>query len=263
MSLDFAHVPEEIPLAAAPLVRVLCQIRYSSVPELVDSDVERVFASLFEEEYPVRGAMQGMVLPLAGLAMSSTPELFRTFEDAEGKWKATLAPEFVSLETNSYGRRDDFLARLQKVLEVLSDIRRPPKVTRIGLRYTDRIVDPQGMQQLVHPALLGLLPELSGETKLKNQVLQTLLEDEGESQVQVRSLFLPPDVSFDLSIPPVPFQSWVLDIDAFNEIQRPFETLQIVDTVRTLAERAYGVFHWAVKDKFREEYGAKRMEVEK
>jgi uncharacterized protein (TIGR04255 family) len=258
VSFDFGFVPEEVPLKTAPLVRVLCQIRYSPVPELVDDESERALASLLEGDYPIRGLVQGVVLPLPGMATPPSPEHFRTFEDTESHWKVTLAPDFIGLETGQYDSRKDFLERLEKLLDALGTVRRPPKVTRVGMRYTDRIVSPQGLKGIVRPSLLGILPELTNPDEvLNNQVVQALLNDpESGSHVQVRSLCLPPNVLFDPSIQPVASQSWVLDIDAFNESSRMYETKSLVGTVSILAERAYQVFYWSVTDEFRTQFGA-------
>lgn len=256
MQFDLKHVPDEVALVDAPLVRVLCQVRYSSVPELVDDDSERVLARLLEERLPVRGLVQGMVLPLPGFAASPPQaEHFRTFENPEGSWKATIAPDFVALETTHYDRRHDFLERLAPLLAAVDDVSRPPRVTRVGIRYTDRIVNPEDLPDLVNPALLGLLPELADRDIMENQVLQTLIADsETSSKIQVRSLCLPGGVGFDPSIPPVSDRSWVLDIDAYNETSRSWDVHGLLDVVEMLAKRAYQVFHWAATETFREQF---------
>jgi uncharacterized protein (TIGR04255 family) len=228
------------------------------VPEIVDDENERVLAKLLEDDYPVRGLVQGVVLPLPGMSTPPTPEHFRTFEDTEGLWKATVAPDFIALETSRYASRKDFLARLERLLSARGQVKAPPRVTRVGIRYTDRIENPQGLVEIVHPSLLGFLPELTEpDESLSNQVVQALLSDPSTgAQVQVRSLCLPPGLLFDSSIPPVPVQSWVLDIDSFNESPTAFEASALTDIVSTLAERAYQVFYWSVTDRFRDEFGA-------
>lgn len=263
MPLDFQVYPDEVVLTDAPLIRVLCQIRYSAVPELVDNENERALAKLLTEQLPVRGLVQGMVLPLQAIsAPVAQGEHFRTFEDPVGTWKATVAPDFVALETTQYGRRDEFLTSLAPVLRAVETVSRPPRVTRIGIRYTDRILNPEGVDALVHPALLGLLPELTDHDMVENQVVQTLIRDlPSARKVQVRSLCLPEGVSFDPSIDPVSVPSWVLDIDAFNESLRIWEHEVLMNEVEVLAKRAYQVFHWATRDAFRARYGKIQTEV--
>lgn len=253
MPFAFDHVPPDVLLEDAPLVRVLCQVRFSATPELVDDESERVLARLLAPYLPVRGMVQGMVLPLPGFPDGAGKlEHMRTFEDAEGHWKASVAPDFIALETSRYRRRDDFLDMVRPVLEALTEVATPPRVNRVGMRYTDRIEDPQGLSDLANPALLGILPELADSDVMENQVLQTLLVDSAtSSKVQVRSLFLPPGTGFDPSITPVPQRSWVLDIDAFTEQPRGWDADVLLDVIESLAKRAYQVFHWAATDEFR------------
>jgi uncharacterized protein (TIGR04255 family) len=251
VSFDFAYVPEEIHLESAPLIRVLAQVRYSSMPELVEESCERQLADVLASDYAVRGQVQGVVFGLPGTT-APAQELYRTFEDTVGHWKVTVAPEFVALETDAYESRSDFVDRWRVVLDALAKVRRPPKVTRIGIRYTDRISDPQGLNELVNPALMGFLPELLNPNDLENQILQSLIKaPDGTSRVQVRSLCLPPNVLFDPTIPAVATPSWVLDIDAFNERPGSFDEGALTDRTRTLAEHAYQVFYWAVTEQFR------------
>ena len=262
LTFDFRFVPGEVPLDRAPLVRVLCQVRFAREPELVDDTTERAIARELRESYPVRGAAQGTLLPIPALEtlMGKAAESFRTFESQEGTWKVTVAADFVSLETSSYESRDDFLSRLSDLLVAIERVWRPARVLRVGLRYTDRIERPEGLVNLVHRSLLGLLPELTDPDTLTNQLLHTLLVDsETETQVQVGSLCLPPGVSFDGAIQPVPVDSWVLDIDASADSPNTFSEAELVARVRVLAERAYQVFHWAVTDEFRAKYGSQEI----
>jgi uncharacterized protein (TIGR04255 family) len=225
---------------------------------LVDDENERVLARHLADLLPVRGLVQGMVLPLPGMSPSQNRvEQIRTFEDTDGVWKASVAPDFLALETTRYSRRADFLHRLRPVLDALNEVVTPPRVTRIGMRYTDRITDPEGLTSLANTALLGMLAEIEHAEWVENQVLQTLLVDSGTgTKVQVRSLCLPPHVGFDPSIEPVGVRSWVLDIDAFEEKPRRWESSVLVDAVEVLAKRSYQVFHWAVTDEFRARYAA-------
>jgi uncharacterized protein (TIGR04255 family) len=250
----FTPAPPEIHLTNAPLERVLGQVRFSRAPELIEPEVEKALAADLKD-YPVRDTVQGVALQLPG--MQPQVESFRTFEDAEGAWKVTVASDFVALETGRYDSRSDFLSRLGRVLEAVAGVGAPPRVTRIGIRYLDRIVDPVGLANLVNPALLGWLPELADSDEVLNhQILQTLLHaPDGASKVQVRSLCLPENVSFDPLIQPVPKRSWVLDIDAFDETPTTFVPAATVDAVNALSQHAYSVFRWATTAAFLTRYG--------
>lgn len=254
MSFNFDDMPEEVALSSAPLVRVLCQVRYSPTPELVDDQNERQIAGLLGDLFPVRGSVDG-VLFIPGLNAAPQQDTMRTFEDIEGAWRASVTPNFLALETTAYDRRTGFLDRLAKVLAAVHEVGAPPRVTRIGLRYTDRIENPTGLRDLVRPALLGMVSEVEDDELVENQIQQALVVDSAnQAKVQVRSLCLPPRVGFDPSINPVESRSWVLDIDAYTESPRRWDPVELSSVAEVLAKRAYQVFHWAVTDKFRETY---------
>lgn len=254
MSFDLDYMPKEVALTAAPLVRVLCQIRYSSTPEVVEDSNEQQIAAQLSDLLPVRGSVDGvMFFPVLNAAPQQ--ERMRTFEDIEGKWKASVTPNFVALETTAYDRRSDFIEKLARLLAAVQEVGAPPRVTRVGMRYTDRIEDPKGLRELVRPALLGLIAEVKDDDLVENQIQQALIVDAvNMAKVQVRSLCLPPGVGFDPSIDPVGSASWVLDIDAFTESSRGWDSDALAATVELLARRAYQVFHWAVTDQFRQTY---------
>lgn len=251
---SFDVVPPEVHLERAPIVRTLSQVRFSPVPELVDDESERELARLLRDDYPVRGWAEGVSIPIPPAVDKVRAEKFRTFEDTEGLWKITVSPEFLALETQGYGRREDFLKRMRDALSAVSEVRRPPKVTRVGLRYTNRIEDPQGISRLVNPTLLGWLPELEDGATLQHQVSQTMLKHPSDgSRILVQSLLLPPGAVFDPTIKASEKPSWVLDIDAFDERSQSFGT-ELLGTVERLAIHSYQVFYWSVNEDFRNEY---------
>lgn len=262
MSLDLRNVPPDVLLVNAPLIRVICQVRYSSTPELVDDDRERVIARALSSSMPVRGETQGSIVSIPNVAPSSPVEFqrFRTFENQSGTWKATVTTDFVALETSAYTRRADFLDRLGAVLKALDLADHPAKITRIGTRFTDRIVEPTDLVRLVRPSLLGLLPHVEDSSLIENQFIQALItQPETTDKVQVRSLFLPPNVGFDPSLAPVDQESWVLDIDSFNvDAGKTWSVDEIQSSAETLAKLAYQVFYWSTTDEFRAIYGSEK-----
>lgn len=254
MSFDLDYMPDEVALTVAPLIRVLCQIQYSSTPEVVEDLSEQQIAARLSDLLPVRDSVDNVIFFSAS---NATPQQgrMRTFEDIEGNWKASVTPNFVGLETNAYDRRSDFIEKLAMLLAAVQEVGAPPRVTRIGMRYTDRIEGPERLRELVRPALLGMIAEVKDDALIENQIQQALIVDAANAaKVQVRSLCLPPGVGFDPSINPVGSASWVLDIDAFTESPRGWDSDALVSTVELLARRAYQVFHWAVTDEFRQTY---------
>jgi uncharacterized protein (TIGR04255 family) len=74
--------------------------------------------------------------------------------------------------------------------------------------------------------------------------------------LRVRWGWLPAGVALDPNgLEPVDEPSWVLDLDAFREGERPFEPGAIVAEAQALAERAYGFYRWSVTDAFLTRFG--------
>ena len=261
MTFSFANEAPQLMLSKAPLVQALCQVRFAPVPELVDDDNERKMAALLEDTYPIRGTVQGAQLPVFGGPANLPLETFRTFEDLDGHWKVTVAQDAVTLETREYFDRDDLLNRTSAVLTALGQVRQPPIMTRVGVRYTDRILKPEGLRALVQPSLLGLLPEVDDDQLVDHQSTQVALRDATtNAQVLVRSLLLPPGAQFDPNIAGVDVPSWVLDIDSSKQQNLRFDVHEVVEMARLLAKLAYQVFYWAVTDEFRANYGVSEGE---
>ena len=254
MRFSFADEAPQLILAKAPLVQAMCQVRFAPVPELVDDDNERRLAAALEDDYPIRGTVQGAQLALFGGQANPPFETFRTFEDVDNTWKVTLSQDAMTLETRAYQDRDDLIDRAAKVLAVLSKVKQPPKVTRIGVRYTDQVLKPESLRTLVRPSLIGMLADTEDDALVEHQSTQVGLRDSNNSQVLVRSLMLPPNAQFDPNIVAVSDPSWVLDIDASNQDAMPYEVDRIIQVARLLAKRAYQVFYWAVTDEFRAQF---------
>lgn len=258
MTFTFEVEPPEVHLSKAPILRTLCQVQFAPVPELVDDANERLLASLLRENYPVRGWAQGMAIGLLPGGPSAPVEKLRTFEDTDGLWKITVASGFLALETAGYGSRADFMRRIGQILSAIAKVQAPPKVTRVGIRYTNRVRHPSELEGLVHPALLAWITHLGQGVSLEMQAQQTVLRDREGNRVLARSLLLPPGARFDPEIAEIPEESWVLDLDAFRDGGRPFDVPEISKVIEVLARRAYQVFHWSVTDKFRRIYGAEQ-----
>jgi uncharacterized protein (TIGR04255 family) len=248
---EFDPVPEEIPLPAAPLIRAIAQVRFTRVPELVNAKAEEALASALTR-FPIRGQVEGLSWVPGGDAIR---ESLKTFEDLEDRWKVTIGPEFLALETTNYLSRADFIATMREVLEGLATVQTPPRVTRIGMRFIDRIENPTDLQRLLNPALLGWIP-YTDEWTLSHQIHQVLLQHPDKTaQVQVKSLCLPPNVTVDPAINPVESRSWVLDIDAFTEQRHGFDVEAMSSTLLRLSEMAYSVFRWSTTNQFLVHFG--------
>lgn len=112
------------------------------------------------------------------------------------------------------------------------------------------------MSRYIRPEMLGLYTE-----DHKESLSRSLNEAAGTTDVGEmisRWGFMPADHTHEQNLmPSIPFPSWFLDVDVYNEFAQPenFEVEKIEDRVTRLATRAYGFFRWAVSDLFLRECG--------
>lgn len=249
--------PAEIPLADAPLVRVLVQVRF---PEILSIE-RREFVAPFQEDlratYPVlrQEQTQSVTVNPDGSSSVTIASVWR-FADVEGHWRVSLSAGFLTLETARYDSREDLLARLRTLLEALDTHFEPRTIDRVGVRYVDRIVGEavDDIGTLVHPDVRGVLG--TEAARHAEHSLQEAVFDVGEERVLARWGLLPPGASVDpTAIEPVDERSWILDLDMFGASGRPFVVDDLVETVERFAKRIYTVFRWAVTDDFLRRYG--------
>lgn len=254
--------PAEVPLATAPLVRVLAQVRFPLIASVDKQDFIAPFQEALRREYPVLRPEQsrGVVLGPTGVVDTRTNNTWR-FQDSKGAWRVSVASEFLALETTKYTSRDDFLERLQRVLAALRDHIDPQVIDRIGIRYIDRVAGEENLRDL--PDLIR--PEVAGvmATPLAAHTRQALSENifvlPGDGgQLLARWGLLPSQGTVDPgAVEPIDEQSWLLDTDAFMAGTRDFDVDVVMEQARELAKSVYGFFRWVVTDEFLKRYGGK------
>lgn len=251
--------PDEIPLDAAPLVRVIAQVRFP----LIASVEKREFIALFQEairgEYPALRPEQNRALVVGpeGVVERSENRIWR-FNDPDEAWRVTLAPEFLALETTAYTSREDFLSRLKAVLGALQEHVNPQVIDRLGVRYIDRIsgADLVDLPRLVQPQVAGVLAGAMSEHAHQSvsENLFNLPEESG--QLTARWGRLPPNTTIHPgAVEAIDEPSWLLDLDAFLVETRPFDPDSVAQQAKTFSERIYSFFRWAVTEEFLRRYG--------
>lgn len=254
--------PVEVPLANAPLVRVIAQVRFPLVASVEKRDFIAPFQEAIRSEYPILRPEQsrGVVFGPEGVMDARTNTSWR-FHDASSAWRITLAPDFLALETGRYTSRDDFLDRLSHVLEALAAHVDPKMIDRLGVRYIDRVAGDNlsDLPALVRPEVCGILstPLASHARHAITEAVFVLPEDAG--QVMTRWGLVPARGTVDpAAVDALDEPSWLLDVDAFQKETREFNVEATVHQARRLAERIYSVFRWAVTDEFLRRYGGQR-----
>lgn len=254
-----AAVPS-VPLSRSPLTFVVVQVRFPLVVSIGEASFigpfqERIRSSYGdlrrEEETQVLIGPDGVQTVKGGV-------VWRFSGESDG-WEVALAPEFLSLATNHYTNREDFLGRLGQLIEALDEWLQPPKVRRLGVRYIDRVHEEghlERLSELLRAEVLGPYNVGRGKGVMLNNVLTDCdYRFSDESSLRTRWGFLAPNSTFDPAIAPVTSPSWVLDLDASHG-ERDFDVAAITDQVQLFTDRIYRYFRWAVTDQFLAVYGA-------
>jgi uncharacterized protein (TIGR04255 family) len=254
-----ASPPEEVPLKAAPIVRVIAQVRFPPILSIKESSFVASFQEAIRDKFPILRPEQshGFILGTQGFEPAE-PSIIWRFMDIDGNWRVSLTSDFVSLETTNYLSRSDFLERLEGILIAVNTHIKPQVIERLGLRYIDQIKgeDLTQLSNLVRPEISGVLA-----TEFDGNVLQSINESlfkipEENSQMLARWGRLPPNVTIDPSaIEPIAEPSWILDTDIFRQESQMFNVGLILQETRQFAERIYTFFRWAVTDEFLERFG--------
>jgi uncharacterized protein (TIGR04255 family) len=170
-----------------------------------------------------------------------------------------LAPDSVSLHTTAYESRSKFLARTEALLRIVQDLTMAPAISRLGLRYTNRVESAEAIE--------NLLPHLAVEAQgiiplTKVSLLHHAMNEVAYAwpvsghQIQARWGVLPSGTVLDAAMPPSADQSWVLDLDVYREGATEFSAEGIVAELAKLSERAYRFFRWAITPEGLKQFGA-------
>ena len=249
--------PAEVPLANAPLVRVIAQVRFPLVVAVEQREFIAPFQEAVRARYPVlrQEQTQGVLLSPAGVAPVPAQTAWR-FSDVEGHWRVSLTPDFLALETTSYTSRSDFLSRLREIVAALDEQVEPKLVDRLGLRYVDRIVGEavNEIAKLVRPEVRGIAGTAAGSHAL-HALSESMFAVDG-ARVLARWGRLPAGATVDpAAIEPTNELSWILDLDMFSASPVPFSVDRVVQDATRFAERIYTFFRWAVTNDFLRRYG--------
>jgi len=254
-----APSPEEVSLPEAPLVRVIAQVRFSSILAVRQAEFIAPFQEAIRGDYPImrKEHRQSIHLGPQGADAGETQVAWR-FADADGFWRVSLAPEFVALETTAYSNRSDFIQRMRVALDAVEEHLHPAVTERVGLRYIDRVTgdELEHIGDLVRPDMLGIV-NTSLFQHAEHELSDALLRLPGAIQkIRARWGHLPAGATVDPNaIEPIDERSWILDLDMFSIERRSFNRGSLVEDFGRFAKRIYAVFRWAVTEEFLRRYG--------
>lgn len=244
-------------LTQAPLARVLVQVRW---PELSSFDLESVAATMarqLSDGFPLkrRDSEVQLLFTPAGPQQQANGFVHRLTSAADD-WTISVGESFIALETSAYKGHEDFIARLRGALDALNETAKIPVVTRIGYRYTNRIVGVDDLARLSErfaPSVLGGVGDAPAGSTLVHSITESVYRLDGAALL-VRSAQVGANESIDPTLAPVQEKSWILDLDAYDESRNVFTVDSVCERVNDLSAIASGQFHALTTEEFTKRY---------
>lgn len=233
---------------AAPLVEVVCQIRFPKLLVL-ESDLPVQFQERVGADYPILETRSSVALPVAFTERDDLPVAMRgtafDFFDEAHETKVTLASDFLAVSTAKYGQWEQFRERIAAASEALLETYEIRLFQRIGLRY----------QNVIRPHLLGitgarpsdlLLSELLGPAadmgaRLRaHQSTTTFDLDDGAAA----NLGVAITYEGEEKLP-----AYVVDCDTYREGQAKADIDGTLGLLDSLHGHASHIFRWCIQEK--------------
>lgn len=255
--------PGDVPLPAAPLVRVLAQVRFPQYtrflrsPDAFALDV----ATALSEDYPhfEAGEEANIMIGPDGVTAGMGGVKVWRLRSADNTWTVSFSTNFMSIETEAYESRSHFTARLQEAWETFRSVGAPPSVERIGVRFLNRVEQPHVLDNLVtylRSEISGLVGVHSSKAALLRSMSEALYQFEDDKGFTARWGLMPAGMTHDATLPPTAGNSWLLDMDSFHAWHPgTYAGDDIAGVTGELALKAYQFFRWAVEPSFLQAFG--------
>lgn len=254
-------VPEEVPLARAPLAKVVCAVNFPAILKIVDASGTGIagFQEAIRRDYPVLNqeiehAFTFQLDDKGSFAPQATASTVWRFLDTDQVWRVSLGRESLALETQTgYTSRTEFLERFEGLARSFCEALEPAQCIRVGARYVNVLADETlaHLEDYVRPEFraFGHQPFLDALIG-GNQAAEFNVP---EGRVIVRAGILKAGQTHDPQVLlPNNAVRYFLDLDGINTDPRKFSAGEIRATAASLTERVYTVFRWAVTDKLLE-----------
>lgn len=252
---------EHVPLAGAPLIKVVCQVRWPMITAFESSaeEILKHVGKAVAPRFPVtrRQKEVNYVIGPGGVSQQTGNEIFQ-YLSSDDNWTLALSSSFLALETTAYNSQDDFCERFRFVLETLQEVCQIPYVDRIGYRYVNRVAGRENVDQIhetINEAVRGGGAVPKGKDSEMIQTLTETVYKVRENKLLARWAVLPQGVTVDPSIPASDEPSWVLDLDSYREGRMSSSTAEVIAIMRDLSDTGYRFFRWAVNESFLRRFG--------
>lgn len=242
------------------LFEVLCQVRFPEIMRISQEEpvefqeiVRKKGYPEFTSEIPI--LPPGMPKELEEAV--STAKIFH-FLSKEKDWKVSLAKDFITLTcSGNYRNYTHFKERLQKVLQIFSEIYEPSYFSRIGLRYrniANRVFLPHAKQEIEAFVPKHIFPELTASVAENIEALQKASSFNDEN-VKANVFHVLSKVSGEFGQKQLTNEkSYIIDVDCFSEsrIEGINNVLTKCDTFKRLN---WNIFQWSITDDLHEAMG--------
>lgn len=249
-------VPGEVVLSNPPLKLALAQVRFPIILPISQPNAPQVasFQESIRDDYPIYQEQNNISFSMVMDNVEQSPQLagqsqiFHTLKSEDG-WDIVLNRDAVSLSTTKYRTKEEFVDRFSKIVEAVQSNFNPNKVTRLGVRFIDRVEDDAVLKNLnkyINPAFLGLFPDIT-----QSSLMQSLLTIDKKTSMNLKwGLFDPNQPIPGVNIHPHPNVSWVLDSDIFVENFTSFDPNEITSITRDFSGSAYAMFRHVFNNNF-------------
>jgi uncharacterized protein (TIGR04255 family) len=192
-------------LTNAPLVMVLCDVRFSPVLTL-ESHIADIQDSLRRNGYPgyERAAMQQLEFVVDGPPKFSTDTRWN-FRSRDRKRVASLSTSSVTLQVTDYSDFESFLVDAETVIKTVQEIVQPALHERIGLRYVNAIENAgRDLARLFRETVLSFTAEELGVSSLLTAQHVIGKTDRGQVVLRMNQVENMPLLPLDLLSPEFP-----------------------------------------------------------
>jgi len=239
-------------LSDAPLVLVLCQVRWPTLATLQTEDQLRALVPKFGaalEGYPLYSESKSInyVITPDGIIPSEAGSVHQ-WASVDDAWHISLSRQFMCVYATQYPGYDEFDSRLRAAVQNLKEVLAVPLVDRVGVRYVNQlsgIREVESLESFMDSSVLGfralVLPFLQASTNQATYCVDGAV-------LQVRSGVLAPNQFVDPAIRPVPNESWVLDLDASQEARLLLDTEAVAQLASRMSDIAYDYFKAAAAE---------------
>jgi uncharacterized protein (TIGR04255 family) len=218
-------------------------------------------AKIVRHKYPILEESPEPAFTITQDGIKQTPGDGRIWRlrSPDEKWQVSIGDTFIALDTSSYTSRDDLCNRLEEILTLFDELVDLPFVERIGIRYLNRVSDPDFIEHIEKYVRLevrgGLATPLTNGVRLQHSLCDSLYSLDDLHSLQVRWGILPPRMVIDTSVPPVDTPSWTLDLDSSFTQKHEFDSNKVVAVTKDLADQAYRYFRWSITPDFLRRFG--------